>query len=66
MTKKQLKKLANQMAELEVKIQNADNSADESRYKNEMMRLQTSYRMGMNDMIELDLLIQEQLRKKLV
>ncbi len=63
MTKKQLKKLAKEMATLESVIQANENPEAVEKAKNDMMKLSESADLELEDMIALDEMISEILRK---
>ena len=60
MTKKQLKKIATQIVDLESKLKDTQDNSAKSALEKEIMRLTNSV-TNLNDLITLDLLIQEHL-----
>ncbi|MBE5925628.1 MAG: hypothetical protein E7270_01360 [Lachnospiraceae bacterium] len=65
MTKKQLKKLAKEFADLEIIIQKNESVDKVDSAKEKMMKLTQSADLELNEMIELDEMIRELITKQL-
>ena len=65
MTKKQLKKLAKEFADLEIIIQKNESVDKVDNAKEKMMKLTQSTDLELNEMIELDEMIRELITKQL-
>ena len=65
MTKKQLKKLAKELANLEIIIQHNENTDEVSAAKEKMIKLTQSTNLEFNEILELDEMIHELVTKQL-
>lgn len=65
MTKKQLKKLAKELANLEIIIQHNENADEVSAAKEKMIKLTQSTNLEFNEILELDEMIHELVTKQL-
>ena len=65
MTKKQMKKFAKELADLEFIIQTCADTNTVSRAKDKQMQLTMTADLELNEMIELDAMIAENLSKRL-
>ena len=65
MTKKQLKKLAKELANLEIIIQHNENADEVSVAKEKMIKLTQSTNLEFNEILELDEMIHELVTKQL-
>jgi predicted nucleic acid-binding Zn-ribbon protein len=58
MTTKQLRKMAKEMASLEIKIRNAVDQNERTKYEQQMFQLTDSHNLSLDEMVQLDEMIQ--------